>query len=144
SPKTPHRPKQQESPQQQLQHLLQQPQEQQEQQQEGVQQQQHSGLGNATKPSQQQKIEVMSSDQHVLDPLRAKGGAAAELLVRLVLSGRGRASQRLRMLRYLRSLASEASLPQVFILRGPPGLGKSSWASAQLRAQVGLGDGSDE
>ncbi|CAE8619774.1 unnamed protein product, partial [Polarella glacialis] len=63
---------------------------------------------------------------------------------RLVLSGRGRASQRLRMLRYLRSLASEASLPQVFILRGPPGLGKSSWASAQLRAQVGLGDGSDE
>jgi len=76
----------------------------------------------------------------VLSKLAKDGGDVAMKLVKLVLSKRlARAGLRFAMLKYARSQANEAgAFREMIILRGPPGLGKSTWAMEQLRLQVGL------
>merc|ERR1719195_477513 len=78
----------------------------------------------------------------VLSKLAKAGGDAATKLVKLVLSNRlARAGLRLAMLKYARSQANEEGVfKEMIILRGPPGLGKSTWAMEQLRLQVGLSE----
>mmetsp|Transcript_52385 Transcript_52385/g.101202 ORF Transcript_52385/g.101202 Transcript_52385/m.101202 type:complete len:678 (+) Transcript_52385:62-2095(+) len=79
-------------------------------------------------------------ESEVLSKLVKAGGDAAAQLVKLVLSKRlARAGLRLAMLKYARSQTNEdGAFREMIILRGPPGLGKSTWAMEQLRLQVGL------
>jgi len=84
----------------------------------------------------------VNAEQEVLPLLQQCSTDVAVQLVRLVTGRRGlSATKRLNMLRYVRSQASEqGSFRQLFILRGPPGIGKSSWALEQLRLQIGIVD----
>mmetsp|Transcript_49171 Transcript_49171/g.152640 ORF Transcript_49171/g.152640 Transcript_49171/m.152640 type:complete len:692 (+) Transcript_49171:40-2115(+) len=79
-------------------------------------------------------------EKEVLAPLRQCGGKAAVQLVKCTLEKRdARASLRLAMLKYARTQSmEEGAFREMIILRGPPGMGKSTWAMEQLRLQVGL------
>jgi len=81
-------------------------------------------------------------ESEVLSKL-VKDGDVAGRLVKMVLSKRlARAGLRLAMLKYARSQQVNAagSFREMIILRGPPGLGKSTWAMEQLRLQAGLNE----
>jgi len=82
----------------------------------------------------------------VLAPVRKKGGDAATMLTQAVLAGRGRPSQKLRLLKYLRGLPQKARKleKRAFLLRGPPGLGKSAWALREMLTHVLLEDTSED
>eukprot|EP00930_Biecheleria_cincta_P019122 TRINITY_DN14691_c0_g1_i2.p1 TRINITY_DN14691_c0_g1~~TRINITY_DN14691_c0_g1_i2.p1 ORF type:complete len:583 (+),score=151.50 TRINITY_DN14691_c0_g1_i2:28-1749(+) len=83
-------------------------------------------------------VEMFDPESKILGPLQTKGGCAASMLVCAILSGRAKPSLRLRLLRYLRSeLPSRGRAKEVLLLRGPPGVGKSTWAKEQLRGLLG-------
>jgi len=112
----------------------QQQQQQKQQQQQQKQQQQPEKSRPQTSAPRRPHCEAIDADAKVLAPLRANGLSSAAALVRVILSGRARPSQRLRLLKYLQSLAGKArKQKQLFLLRGPPGVGKSSWALEKLR-----------
>eukprot|EP00418_Pyrodinium_bahamense_P048274 CAMPEP_0179177162 /NCGR_PEP_ID=MMETSP0796-20121207/87610_1 /TAXON_ID=73915 /ORGANISM="Pyrodinium bahamense, Strain pbaha01" /LENGTH=695 /DNA_ID=CAMNT_0020880709 /DNA_START=1 /DNA_END=2087 /DNA_ORIENTATION=+ len=102
------------------------------------------GAGVSEPPEQpalpRTKLAPVNVEKEVLAPLRECGGNAALQLVKLALQKRGaRASLRLAMLKYARSQSmEEGAFREMIILRGPPGMGKSTWAMEQLRLQVGL------
>lgn len=81
----------------------------------------------------------------VEDVLKSLEGDATEKFMRLVFGKSGaRASSRLNVLRYLRSNASdEGSVRQMIILRGPPGVGKTTWAVQQLGVEIAVAGGNE-
>eukprot|EP00927_Polykrikos_kofoidii_P078453 TRINITY_DN75275_c0_g1_i1.p1 TRINITY_DN75275_c0_g1~~TRINITY_DN75275_c0_g1_i1.p1 ORF type:complete len:679 (+),score=148.93 TRINITY_DN75275_c0_g1_i1:79-2115(+) len=74
----------------------------------------------------------------IMETLLARGGDVAAQLVNLVLANRcAPAHLRLDTLRYTRARAGEPSqIKQMTILRGPPGMDKSSWAVQQILEQA--------
>jgi len=81
---------------------------------------------------------AISVKSEVLAPLRAYSDDVPTQLVKLVLMGSGiLATQRLRMLKYVRSQArKKGTYRELTILRGLPGIGKSNWAMNQLLDEV--------
>lgn len=101
-----------------------------------------AGPARTDRPMQQ----ALDADTEVLAPLRKVVDDAAVLLVKLVLGNRGaRPSLRLAMLKYARSQATVGdAFREMFILRGPPGIGKSTHALDCVRREVGLVDDEEQ
>lgn len=80
-------------------------------------------------------------DKEVMEPLRNSGGDSLAQLVRLIRPSGALASERLEMVKYIKAQKTEeGALRQLFILRGAPGTGKSTWAMEQLRLMAGVAE----